>query len=466
MKELHERVVGHDNRRNVLGNWMRAMLMYCAAAIVAACMVVLASCQTINAAPERETEYATMLVIPLEFSTDSSIPSLVCGLKFDGMPDLKMDNPLQFGLKYAFLRNVVPGVHRITRLIINADNRFREQFDEDIPFNIAAGQALLLPVRISLVIKEKTAYFTTYNLLDEDVEKAWTELLTYKGINTWDLGTAAGAKPAVPVLHPADEAALATKEPAPAAQLESSASAPESSAPSTDLASRVQHELEAELAEKLDQVSAVHYSRWLEEKGLLELEANAQVEKRIELLDQFIKESPTRGSAVEFMASSLFPASSLSVFPSAGTAHYRIDTGWTAGGTLTWSYQINNRISFGVNLGFIPMFIEFFNFDETGTLLSESGMWSPMLWLGPLVIVGDKTTSFAVQFSTGFGGGFGFYIPVRLGVYYRNFYAGCIGFYSFDFDHDIMIYGIEAGYSIFFGRKRTWPRKEGYAVSR
>jgi hypothetical protein len=44
---------------------------------------------------------------------------------------------------------------------------------------------------------------------------------------------------------------------------------------------------------------------------------------------------------------------------------------------------------------------------------------------------------------------------MRCGRYFRNFYLGYTGLYSFFFNE--ILHGVEAGYSLFLGQRKTWP---------
>ncbi len=157
---------------------------------VSAAMLLLGlvtACTTVNYAPERKTPDATLLVIPLEFKTDSGEADFVFSLNIDGNQDSQTGDLVNFSQEFAFIRGIPPGSHRITRILVRwkPTGQIIKQFERDIPFEIRAGSAMLLPVRFSLNVKQNASYFTTYNLLAPDVAAARAELQTYEHIDSW-----------------------------------------------------------------------------------------------------------------------------------------------------------------------------------------------------------------------------------------------------------------------------------------
>ena len=161
--------------------------------------------------------------------------------------------------------------------------------------------------------------------------------------------------------------------------------------------------------------------------------------------------SRTRGNAFDITAS-YCPLYRASISDSMGSAEA---AGWFAGATLSYSYQFNNWISAGFSLH-----NAFLN--EVGDQHDTAGGWiggwyyyAFSAWLGPSLIIGDKTQSFAglLGAGAGFTNIMGLYIPVRLGLYYRNFYLGCLGEYHLSRPARLAI-AVEAGYSFFFETRR------------
>ncbi len=166
---------------------VRTVLRITAAAAAAVFLCLAAACQTVRFAPERKTPDATLLVIPLEFKTDSGEAAYVFSLNLDGVSDSKTGDLVDFAQEFAFIRGIEPGSHRITRILVRwkPTGQIIKQFERDIPFEIKAGSATLLPVRFSLNVKQNASYFTTYNLVADDVEAARVELKTYQHIDSW-----------------------------------------------------------------------------------------------------------------------------------------------------------------------------------------------------------------------------------------------------------------------------------------
>jgi hypothetical protein len=214
---------------------------------------------------------------------------------------------------------------------------------------------------------------------------------------------------------------------------------------------------ESEFSKKLEHADIEKYAQRLEVQGLEKVEPTAEAEKRIELPDKFLVQNRTRGNAIDLLLNFIFPFTARIDNPG-GTDGYFIDRGSPVGGTVAWSFQLNNLISLGACIGMAPFFKESQRYDEADILYAEQGDWIFFAWLGPLVVIGDKVTSFAVQFSVGLGLAYDLAIPIRFGFYYRNFYAGYAGHYLLTYADDInirMIHGVEAGYSIFLGKKRA-----------
>jgi len=312
---------------------------------------------------------------------------------------------------------------------------------------------------------------------DKDIETTWAELSTYQNLDTWVTETGGEARPAVSATEPRGEeqaagaASDAASQPEPAppeAEAAPAVAQPNSTVPAAKATSPVssvpaiaamqEKRYEEEFYRKTEAIDRELYQRWLRENDLVDSEASSSYSARLEILDEFLTQSRTRGNAVEAMVAAAFPfvlrQDRLDIAP----GYISTEQGWGVGGTIAWSYQVDSRYSLGVNLSVIPVFLERKEYDDLGAVYQESGFWSVIAWLGPFIIYGDKATSFAGQFSTGLGASSGLLLPIRLGMYYRNFYVGYLGLIPItDNDYGDMISGIEAGYSIFFGTKRTWP---------
>lgn len=449
---------------------------YCA--LIGAVVLLSAACQTIDVVPERKTSDSTLLIIPLEFKTEGGETPFVFSLNLDDVQDSKTGDLLDFGRSFAFLRDIGPGKHRITRMLVRwkPTGQIVQQTQLDIPFALDVGQALLLPVRFSISVKANRSYFTTYNLLEKDIEEAWTELRTYGNMEGWDIAPLASAGSASaqvepPAAEPVPEATpevASQPEPAPPepepvpVEEEPKATTPvakeaalSSSVPA--IAAMQEKRSQAEFDAKMQKVDIGRYRLWLEQNGLVETEAAASYTARLEILEEFLTQSRTRGHAVEAMTLIALPFTLRQDRSDMGVGYTSTEQGWGIGATLGWSYQVDTMISIGVNVSVTPYFSESRFYDDLGSLYQESGHWTVFLWLGPSFTFGDKTTSFAGQISIGLGAASELLLPIRLGMYYHNFYVGYLGLIPItDNDYGDWISGLEAGYSIYFGTKRTW----------
>jgi len=213
-------------------------------------------------------------------------------------------------------------------------------------------------------------------------------------------------------------------------------------------------EFEAELRRLRKRVDPDRYSLWLSEKDFAEYESNAGVEEKIEFIEEYMRQANSRGHAVD-MAIQYRP---YSVRESQEYGRYDKMTGRSLGLSLAWSYQFNNWFSAGVNGSIAQQkHIEQF-YDTDDTLLTEEEVVEFSFFLGPLFIIGDKTGSLALLISSGAFGGIG-PLPLRLGIYFRNFYIGYFG--SMSLEDGYAVHGAEIGYSLFLGRRRSWPASSG-----
>jgi TolB-like protein len=214
-------------------------------------------------------------------------------------------------------------------------------------------------------------------------------------------------------------------------------------------------ELEAHLQRLRRRTAPQLYARWLAEGDFTEYEVQAPIEEKLEFLEEFQTQSNTRGHAVE---------TSLSYLPFQGRGTdsdggYSLASGALAGWTLSWSYQFSNRLSAGAFWYMAWHREQGREYDSLGVFLKDYQLDRADYCLGASLILGNKTESFALLLSSGYGIGLGALIPLRCGLYFRNFYLGYLGLYSTHFDQ--MLNGLEAGYSLFLGRRRSWPLAAG-----
>jgi len=157
-------------------------------AALAGCLLVLASCQSVKFAPKRTSDSATMLVIPLEIKNQSDRqPAFLVDFKYDGSLDSKTGNLANFDNDYAFITELQPGPHKITRMIIRWEptGQILQQWDRDIPFKLSAGEYTILPVRFSVTMKKDGTYFTDYNMFPEQLAEVRADLEKYRNIEGW-----------------------------------------------------------------------------------------------------------------------------------------------------------------------------------------------------------------------------------------------------------------------------------------
>lgn len=148
------------------------------------------ACQTVNYATARTAPQEALLVIPLEFTIDPGEAASVFSLNLAGVQDPKTADLVDFSQTFAFIRDIAPGVHRFMRILVRwkLASQIVTQRECDIPFELKPGTARLPPVRFSLTVKDRGAYFTSCNLLASDVEAARGELKTRRRIETRVMG--------------------------------------------------------------------------------------------------------------------------------------------------------------------------------------------------------------------------------------------------------------------------------------
>ena len=213
-------------------------------------------------------------------------------------------------------------------------------------------------------------------------------------------------------------------------------------------------ELEARRRHLARRVEETDYRRWLRVKGFEEHERGAAVEEKVDFLEEYLRQANSRGHAVDL---------SLSYSPYAvreagkPDGSYRTLDGQLVGVTASWSFQFSNRLAAGASLCVAQQSHLARTFDAADTLLSERTEGQPLVFIGPLLILGDKTGDFALLLSTGLAGTFGLgpYLPLRAGVYSHGFYGGYLG--QLALEGGYAVHGAEAGYSLFLGRRRSWP---------
>jgi hypothetical protein len=194
-----------------------------------------------------------------------------------------------------------------------------------------------------------------------------------------------------------------------------------------------QKQFEQQLERMKRRIKGEQYARWLKVNGFTDYERSAALEEKMAFLEEFLYQTNTRGHAVDLALAG-------------GRYGNRILTGITA----AWSFQFNSFISAGVS--------------ANASMLMDPVVFGSA-WLGPILVFGDKVDSFAILVSTGFGGSDGPMFPIRCGLYFRNLYLGYSG--QLPMGSAKTFTGIEAGYSLFFGERRTWkPMDESREISR
>jgi hypothetical protein len=217
-------------------------------------------------------------------------------------------------------------------------------------------------------------------------------------------------------------------------------------------------ELEARRRHLARRVEETDYRHWLRVKGFEEHERGAAVEEKVDFLEEYLRQANSRGHAVD-LTLSYSPYAVREARKSDGS--YRTLDGQLAGVTASWSFQFNNRLAAGASLCLARQGHLARSFDAADTLLSERTESLPLVFIGPLLVLGDKTGDFALLLSTGFAGTFGLgpYLPLRAGVYSHGFYGGYLG--QLALEGGYAVHGAEAGYSLFLGRHRSWPPTRG-----
>jgi len=211
-------------------------------------------------------------------------------------------------------------------------------------------------------------------------------------------------------------------------------------------------QLEKQLPRLQRRVDEAMYARWLEEKNFAEYESDAPIEEKIEFLQEYRIQTNTHGHSLDLTVGYVAVRGE----EKSEDGSYSEIEGGMAGSTLSWTYQFSNRLSAGA---FVWIGVDHEKIREHSppplSQVNDRVVTQPALIPGGIFVFGDKTTSFAFLAGTGIGIGWGVKIPIRCGLYFRNFYLGYFGTYtntSDGFGH-----GAEVGYSLFLGRRKTWP---------
>lgn len=209
-------------------------------------------------------------------------------------------------------------------------------------------------------------------------------------------------------------------------------------------------ELSARLERLHRRLRPAQYADWLKRKGFAGYERDAAVEEKLVFLEEYLDQSNTRGHSIELAAAFVFPDT---FTYNQGSTVYVNRLGSLFGATLGWNYQFNSLVSAGAwataSFGSATL-------DRDTTLHQDLPGIS--VGGGPVVVLGDKVLAAGLMLATGFGTVLGAgepAIPLRAGLYFKNFYAGYVAWMMIieaRFHHQV-----EAGYSIFLGRRRTWP---------
>jgi hypothetical protein len=207
-------------------------------------------------------------------------------------------------------------------------------------------------------------------------------------------------------------------------------------------------------------VDVALYAAWLKEKNIGDFESTARVDEKTAIVKEFLRQSRTSGGAFELRAAVSLPINLRQEEPWLGAGFYRLDTATQIGGSIDWAYQFDNMTSLSLGLLIVGGPVSYQQYSPDATLIGEglNPSGAEMSLLAGLII-GNKTDSFAGMLGSGIGFMGVVTVPVRVGVYYNNFYIGYLGHYIAQ--HNQLIHGFEAGYSIFQGNKRIWPANRG-----
>jgi hypothetical protein len=215
-------------------------------------------------------------------------------------------------------------------------------------------------------------------------------------------------------------------------------------------------EVEERLRRLGRRIDPQQYTRWLAEQGFAEYERGAPVEERLVFLQEYWAQTNTRGHAAELTLSYLPPYDRRYSMPGGSIA----ETGQYIGLAVGWSYQFSSGFSSGAYVGLTwrPALVE--EFDSFGTKTGEADSVPLGYQFGPLLVLRDKTEGPAVLLAPGFGYSAGALLcPLRCGIYIRNFYVGYTGLWRYE--EGVFLHGVESGYSLFFGQRRSWPARGG-----
>jgi hypothetical protein len=213
-------------------------------------------------------------------------------------------------------------------------------------------------------------------------------------------------------------------------------------------------ELQARMTRLRRRVRYERYAEWLRRKGFAGYERDAVIEEKLVFLEEYLDQSNSHGHSLDLSACFLLPHQYAvrNSLGDLGTQRLRGFLGIAAG----WSYQFSNIFSVGLwasaSIGPASVSIPAsgYNSDYLGSALGA----------GPLVALGDRVTGLAVSLGCGYGnvggpGQAGPALPLRGGLFFKGYYLGYTGWPTLaegSFHHQL-----EAGYSIFFGRRKSWP---------
>jgi hypothetical protein len=151
---------------------------------------MLCACQSTKYTPKPKNAESTLLIIPLQFANQTKDPFPVqFSLNFDGSMDSRTLDLIDFSKPYAFIKTLSPGTHKITRLLSrwSETGQIMGQYDLSLPFTVSAGEAAVLPYRFNVLVKDKRYYFSTPNILANEMKEIKKDLMEYENIEAWIL---------------------------------------------------------------------------------------------------------------------------------------------------------------------------------------------------------------------------------------------------------------------------------------
>jgi hypothetical protein len=164
-----------------------------AMATLVTCLLFFFACTTTPSVPKRASEEATLLIIPLgdpgyRFWDAAATYEIHCDGVWTG-------SVADFSKKYAFLTGVVAGPHRITRLVLPSHimsnnpsvvvKSYPVDVDCDIPFTVVAGEAVMLPICLSVFPTANPPRVELRQLSEGEIVEILADLGTFRNIETW-----------------------------------------------------------------------------------------------------------------------------------------------------------------------------------------------------------------------------------------------------------------------------------------